>query len=55
MVAMHWIINFLAALMISTSDSSKGDSGGLIFGIMMLLVSSMIVIMEVKRQERSIK
>ncbi len=55
MIAMHWVINFLAALMISTSDGSKCDGGGLIFGIMMILVSSLIVIMEVKRQEMSIK
>lgn len=55
MIAMHWIINFLAVLLISTSDGEKGDGGGLIFGTMMVLVSALIVIMEVKRQERSIR
>jgi len=45
----HWTSNCFGALLIAMSDQEHNDATGLIFGIMVILVSAVVVITEANR------
>ncbi|HCA6517421.1 hypothetical protein I0F14_03135 [Klebsiella pneumoniae] len=51
MMKMHWTLNFVGALLMATANQQANDAGGLIFGIMVVVMSALIVIMEVNRRQ----
>lgn len=46
----HWGSTLIGALLMATSDQGSNDAVGLIFGIMVILVSVVVVVTESNRR-----
>lgn len=50
MLKLHLALNIIGALLIASSDQRVNDAAGLIFGIMVILISAVVVITEANRR-----
>lgn len=50
MLILHWSLNVVGAILMATSDQQAQDARGLIFGLMVVIVSVVIVICESGRR-----
>ncbi|KAF6589106.1 hypothetical protein G9G39_22560 [Cronobacter sp. EKM101R] len=50
MLILHWSLNVVGALLMATSNPQAQDARGLIFGLMVVIVSVVILICESSRR-----
>lgn len=50
MIILHWSLTVFGALLMATADQKSQDARGLIFGIMVVIVSGVIMIFESSRR-----
>lgn len=50
MIILHWLLTFFGALLMATANPQTQDARGLIFGLMVVIVSGVIMIGESSRR-----